>query len=105
MSRTRGTITVNDVCATRAEIMQAAQSLSATNVRVFGSVARNEAGEKIDVDLLVDIVVEVSGFCYFGLLEELRRTFEAILGQSVHITDGEVLGRLDESARRDSVTL
>jgi predicted nucleotidyltransferase len=38
----------------RQEILQLAEKHGATNVRIFGSVARGEAGPDSDVDFLVD---------------------------------------------------
>lgn len=105
MTTRNNVITLADVRAKRDAILRAAESLGATNVRVFGSVARHEADEKSDVDLLVDIVVDISGFRYFGLLEDLRRAFEAILGHDVHVTDGESPARIGDSVRRDCISL
>ena len=39
----------------RDEILEIAARYGASNVRVFGSVARNEAGPSSDVDVLVDL--------------------------------------------------
>jgi len=39
----------------REEILSIAASHGARNVRVFGSVARGEAGENSDIDLLVEL--------------------------------------------------
>ncbi len=39
----------------REDILQTARKYRAYNVRVFGSVARGEADEKSDIDLLVDM--------------------------------------------------
>ena len=39
----------------RDEILQAARRHGASNVRIFGSVARGEAGPDCDVDVLVDL--------------------------------------------------
>ena len=40
----------------REVILQIARRHGATNVRVFGSVARNEAESDSDVDILIDVV-------------------------------------------------
>jgi len=39
----------------REEILSIAAKHGARNVRIFGSVARGEAGEESDIDLLVDV--------------------------------------------------
>jgi uncharacterized protein len=39
----------------KAEILASCQKYHASNIRVFGSVARNEATETSDVDFLVDM--------------------------------------------------
>jgi uncharacterized protein len=41
--------------AKRFEILKVATEHGASNVRLFGSVARGEADEKSDVDILVDL--------------------------------------------------
>ena len=47
----------------REEIISIAAKHGAFNVRVFGSVARNEADTESDIDFLVDYSVEdISGF-------------------------------------------
>ena len=67
---TRGP-TLEDLRARREKILHIANAYGASNVRVFGSVARGEAGPESDVDLLVDIATDRRGFAFFGLLEEL----------------------------------
>jgi predicted nucleotidyltransferase len=57
------------------------------NVRIFGSVARGEAGSHSDVDLLVDITGETPQWFPGGLIAEL----EALLGRRVDITTPEGL--------------
>ncbi len=56
----------------RTEILQIAASHGATNVRVFGSVARGEAGPESDVDFLVTREPGRSLFDLGGLLMDLR---------------------------------
>ena len=50
----------------RDELLSLAGDFGAKNVRVFGSVARGEAGSSSDVDLLVDME---SGQSMFDLIE------------------------------------
>lgn len=71
----------------REEILQAAAAHGATNVRVFGSVARGQADSSSDIDLLVDINTHADGFAYFGVLEDIRRAIEDLLGCEVDIVE------------------
>ena len=56
-------------------------------VSVFGSVARDDAGDASDVDVLVrlDDAVRHSGFRYFGRLAALGEHLRAILGTDVDV--------------------
>ena len=81
---TRGP-TLEDLRARREKILHIANAYGASNVRVFGSVARGEAGPQSDVDLLVDIATDRRGFAFFGLLEDLRRALEELLGWPVDV--------------------
>ena len=65
----------------RAEILQIAQLRGARNVRVFGSVARGEAGENSDLDLLVDWEPGRSLLDHSGLVQDLQE----LLGVKVHV--------------------
>lgn len=56
----------------RAEILRLAARYGAYNVRVFGSVARGEAGPESDVDLLVNMEAGRSLFDLGGLLMDLQ---------------------------------
>lgn len=65
----------------REDILQIAGKYGAYNVRVFGSVARGEADEKSDIDLLVEMEKGRSLFDLGGLLMDL----EELLGCPVDI--------------------
>ena len=54
---------------------------------VFGSVARDEASDRSDVDVLVDFVSPPDFDGYFGLKEEL----EALLGTRVDLATRSML--------------
>ena len=56
----------------REEILRLASRHGARNVRVFGSVARGEADEQSDVDLLVDLEPGRNLLDLGGLLMDLR---------------------------------
>jgi len=65
----------------RQEILRVAARHGASNVRVFGSVARGEATADSDVDFLVDVGPNRSAFFPGGLIEDLKQ----LLGRNVDI--------------------
>lgn len=73
--------------AKREDILQTARKYGAYNVRVFGSVARGEADEKSDIDLLVDMEKERSLLDLAGLLVDL----EELLGCKVDVVPEDSL--------------
>ncbi len=96
--------TLEGLRARREEILRVAEALGATNVRVFGSVARGEADSRSDVDVLVDVVA-ADGFAYFGRIEDLRRALTGLLGRDVHVVDSAGLRRMRERVLREAVPL
>lgn len=64
---------IEELRTRRAEILRLAAEHGASNVRVFGSVARGEADVMSDVDFLVDMGSGRSLLDLGGLLEDLRR--------------------------------
>ena len=56
----------------REDILRIASKRGASNVRVFGSVARGEADSESDIDLLVDLEPGRSPFDLGGLLMDLQ---------------------------------
>ena len=77
------------------EILEIAARHGAGNVRVFGSVARGEAGSASDIDFLIDIVGPTTPWFPGGLLNEL----ENALGRKVDVVTERSLNPL----LRDSV--
>ena len=65
----------------REEILVLARRHGVTQVRVFGSMARGDAGPDSDVDLLVEVGGNPSPWCPGGLVAEL----EELLGRRVQI--------------------
>ncbi len=97
-------MTLDYLRARRHEILRVAATHGAHNVRVFGSVARGSARSESDVDLLVDIDTDRRGFEFFGILEDLRRDLEELLGCSVDVAES-VQGHAREAVERDIVPL
>ncbi len=86
----------------REEILRLAAKHGAYNVRVFGSVARGEAGPDSDVDFLVDMGPGRTLFDLAGLLVEL----EKLLGCGVDIVEPEGLHQyIKDRVMREAVAL
>jgi uncharacterized protein len=65
----------------REEILQIALRHGAKNIRLFGSVARGEAGESSDIDILAEVGENPSPWFPGGLIADL----EELLGRRVHV--------------------
>ncbi len=86
----------------RAEIIAIAAKHGAYNVRIFGSVARNEADSASDLDLLVDMEPERSLLDLGGLLMDLQE----LLGCQVDVVTGKGLrGRIRERVLREATAI
>lgn len=86
----------------RAEILQIAAKHGAKNVRVFGSVARGEAGPKSDIDFLVEMESGRSLFDLGGLLMDLQE----LLGVDVDVVTVNGLRlRIKDQVLREAVAL
>ena len=88
--------------ARRVDILQTASKYGAYNVRVFGSVARGEADERSDIDLLVDMEKGRSLLDLAGLLIDL----EDLSGCKVDVvtTDG-LRERIRERVLKEAIVL
>ena len=73
----------------REEILRIAAQHGATNVRVFGSVARGTAGPESDLDLLVDLGPSRPPWFPGGLIADL----EELLGCHVDVATERTLHR------------
>jgi predicted nucleotidyltransferase len=71
----------------RVPLTRALRQLGATNIRLFGSVARGDDGPNSDVDLLVDLKSNVGLFA----LGEMSAEAERILGYSVDVVPANSL--------------
>jgi predicted nucleotidyltransferase/DNA-binding XRE family transcriptional regulator len=72
----------------RTEILAAAEAAGASDVRIFGSVARGEETPTSDIDLLVDFDAQERGL--FPLLK-LAEEVEAIVGRTVDVAAVQVM--------------
>lgn len=86
----------------RGDILRIAAKHGARNVRVFGSVARGEADENSDIDLLVELEIGRSLLDHAALLVEL----EKFLGYKVDvISDRGIKSRIRNRVLREAVPL
>lgn len=86
----------------RDEILKAAEKHGAMNVRVFGSVVRNEAGPDSDVDFLVRMG---AGHGLFDLIR-LKTELERVLGRKVDVlTDGGINRHMKQRILAEAVAL
>ncbi len=79
----------------RDEVLEAAKRCDLTNVRVFGSIARGDANEDSDIDLLVSVVPDSRlGFEMYGLpvlVERLTgRKVDMLFDDQLRPKDGEL---------------
>lgn len=86
----------------REEILRVAAKHGARNVRVFGSVARQEADEQSDIDLIVEFEPERSLLDHAALWLELQELF----GCKVDVvSDRGIKPRIRERVLREAVPL
>ena len=67
--------------AHRAEILTLAERHDVRNVRVFGSMARGDADDASDVDLLVSLAPDKTGLALGALLMDVQ----GLLGRQVEV--------------------
>ena len=87
--------------AHRRDILGVAAIHGASNVRVFGSVARGTARPDSDVDLLVDFEPGRTLVDHY----ELWRDLEALLGVAVDVVSAGGLTERDAGIRADALAL
>ena len=86
----------------REDILRIAQEHGARNVRVFGSVARGEADESSDIDLLVEMEPGRSLLDHAALWLELQE----LLGCKVDVvSDRGIKPRIRDRVLREAVPL
>ncbi len=86
----------------RQDILEIAARYGARNVRIFGSMARGDAGPDSDLDILVDMEAGRSMFDLGGLLYDLQ----AFLGVDVDVvTEKGLRPRIRERVLREAIPL
>ena len=86
----------------RAEILPLAERYGLRDVRVFGSMARGDARERSDIDLLVTAPEGTSGLALGGLLMDVSE----LLGRKVDVvTERAIRPALRDRILREAVRL
>ena len=86
----------------REEILRVCARHGARNIRVFGSVARGEADEKSDIDLIIEFEPERSLLDHAALWLELRE----LLGHEVDVvSERGIKPRIRERVLREALPL
>ena len=86
----------------REEILKIAAKHGAYNVRIFGSVARDEADEESDVDILIDAGPKRTPWFPGGLIVDL----EELLGRKVDVVTAKGLRkRIKDCVLKEAVPL
>ena len=86
----------------RESVIHIAAKHGARNVRIFGSVARGDAGPSSDLDLLVDLDPGRSLFDLGGLLMDLQEFLDCRVDV---ITERGLRPRLREQVLREAIPL
>ena len=86
----------------REDVLRAATRYGAHNVRIFGSVARDEADDESDLDVLVDLEPGRSLFDLGGLLMELQELLDCRVDV---VTEQGLRPRIRERVLREAVPL
>jgi uncharacterized protein len=96
------TITKDDILKYRQEIIGIAKRYGASDIRIFGSVARGDASDSSDVDFVVRFEPGRSLFDQGGMLMDLRQ----LLGVPVDlVSEGALTGRFGQIVHQEAVPL
>jgi uncharacterized protein len=85
----------------REEILRIAAEHGAVNVRIFGDVARGEAGPDAEIDLLIDVGEKTTPWFPGGLVADL----EDLLGRDVHVAFADSLPPYAQRILQEAVAL
>jgi hypothetical protein len=95
-------VTIEQLRTRRAEIVAVAERHGASNLRIFGSVARGESADSSDIDFLARFQPDRSLFDWAALVRDLQM----LLGTKVDVvSDRGLRERVRETIVRDAVPL
>ena len=95
-------MTFEELLLHKKEILTIAKKRGAKNVRVFGSVARREAKECSDVDILIDIEPGTSLLDLGGLLMDLQDLLKCNVDIAIA---GSLKPRLKDHVLKEAIPL
>jgi predicted nucleotidyltransferase len=93
--------TVSRLRSMKAQIVGAAERRKLSDVRVFGSIARADAGSESDLDLLVHPAPDASVFDLAGFMADI----EELLGVDVDVVSDRGTGPVMDRIRAEAVPL
>jgi predicted nucleotidyltransferase len=82
---TLGRMITDDILAKLRAHEPELRAAGVASLSLIGSVARGDARDNSDVDVVVRLSEDVAGFAYFGRLDRLGRRLETILGRPVDV--------------------
>lgn len=86
----------------REDILRLAEKFGASNLRVFGSLARGEGGDSSDLDLLVEMAPGRSYLDLIGFWQDV----EDLLGCQIDVVaDGGISPYLRDAINREAIPL
>jgi uncharacterized protein len=95
-------ITKDEILKRRDEIMAVARRYGASDIRLFGSIARGDANENSDIDFIVRFEPGRSLFDHGGLVMDLMD----LLGVKVDVvSEGGIRGRWHDHLMREAMPL
>jgi len=93
---------LNLIQSKKFEIEVIAKKYGASNIRIFGSVARGDDDDSSDIDILVTMASNSSLFDLGGLYSELQE----FLGRRISIvTEGGLKGRFKRHVLKEAIPL
>ena len=92
----------NNIKSKRKEILDIAQKYGATNLRVFGSMARGEGSPESDLDIIVEME---KGRSLLDIIA-IKQDIEELLGRKVDIvTEASISPYIRDTVLREAVNL
>jgi len=92
----------NNIKSKREEILDIARKYGATNLRVFGSMARGEESPKSDLDIIVEME---KGSSLLDIIS-IKQDIEELLGRKVDVvTEASISPYIRNNVLREAVNL